>query len=517
MRKTSVIPASNLAEVQDLKDFIRKIELELIHNPSEKLAENLTKILCSTGSSIYYSEALESFYIDLAQKNHDTHIHNAHAVERNSILHVMTLCYTSGGHTRVVERWIQSAPKQESHSVVLINQCPAQETPPLLRQAIEEKKGQLITFTQNKSITQKANELRKIAQGYEYIVLHHHMHDPVPLMAFASPDFKRPVITFNHAGHMFWLGRNATDLIVDIEESQNIITTKKRGIANSIICPLPYIKDDDANIPQNKETLRHELGLPINSPILISMAQAYKYTEVLGYSFPEVIRQVLNRSPQAVVVLIGPSSDCTAWKQLHQDYPNRLYLLGTLTHGTAMKYLKACDLYIDSFPYISFTSLIDAIAIGCLPALSLHTPAGSLQLIEGTPASIKSQIQLLETTIYLLKSEPERLKLHKTQKESLKTFSPRKFQESIKDVYSKAATIKKNSERYLNIEDKITEFDILSNLVTSKQHKIAINKTKQKLLGGVIKKEKTTLGPFTIKLKKILGFYFYKWKFPNPK
>jgi len=516
VRKPNTIPASDLAKVQELKDFIREVEIELTQNPSEQLAEDLTKVLCSTSSSIYYSEALESFYIDLAHKNStDTH---AHVVERNSILHVMTMCYTSGGHTRVVERWIQSAPKQESHSVVLLDQCLTEEIPPLLRQVTKEKQGQLITFSQNQSITHKANKLREIAQRYEYIILHHHMHDPVPLMAFGLPGFNRPVITFNHAGHMFWLGRNATDLAIDIEDSQNIITTKQRGIANSTICPLPYIENNNFNTPHNKESLRHELGLPINSPILASMAQAYKYAEVLGYSFSDVIRQILNRTPQTVVVLIGLSSECDDWKQLCKDYPQRLYLLGTLPHATAIKYLRACDLYIDSFPYISFTSLIDAIAIGGLPALSLQTPVGSLPLIKGTAALIESQSQLVETTINLLKSEPKRIKLQKTQKESLKSLSHKKFQESIQDVYAKAATIKKNSSRYLNIEDQITKFDILSNLITSKQHNIGIQKRQHKLLGGIITKEKTILGPFTIKKsKKILGFYFYKWEFPNPK
>ena len=40
---------------------------------------------------------------------------------KNSFLHVMTQGYQTGGHTRVIERWIENAQNDQIHSVVLTN------------------------------------------------------------------------------------------------------------------------------------------------------------------------------------------------------------------------------------------------------------------------------------------------------------------------------------------------------------------------------------------------------------
>lgn len=514
MDVTSTTSASNLNEIQELKDLIRRIELKLTQNPSEELAEELTALMCSTTSSIYYSQTLESFYIELAQKNATNT--KAQAPQKNSILHVMTMCYTSGGHTRVVERWIQSAPKGETHSVTLLDQLPSVEIPQLLRQITKEKGGRLIIFEQGQSITKKANELRELAQEYEYIILHHHMHDPVPLMAFGLPQFDKPVITFNHAGHLFWLGRNATDLVIDIEESQRFLTTQRRGIKNSIVCPLPFTNSNN-NIKPDKEALRLKLDLPLDAPILVSMAQAYKYTNALGYNFKNVIRDILNRSNKSIAIIIGvPSNYDDDWRQLENDYPKRVHLLGVMPHSTATQWLGACDLYIDSFPYNSFTSLVDAISIGKLPALSLQTPVGTLPCIKGTSASIKSQNNLSEATIEILHNKAKRITLQKSQEASLKSLSPENFQKSIQSAYTIVSKIKKDTSRFCPPRKQITEFDIISNLVLSGLHNTQIRTNRRSILRGIITKETKTIGSTLIsKSTYVLGVRIRTRRFPS--
>ena len=65
--------------------------------------------------------------------------------------------------------------------------------------------------------------------------MHTHPHDPSALIAFGTPDFKRPIILFNHADHIFWLGLSVADYVADLNSGGNKITSINRGAKNSFI------------------------------------------------------------------------------------------------------------------------------------------------------------------------------------------------------------------------------------------------------------------------------------------
>ena len=103
----------------------------------------------------------------------------------------MSEAYHTGGHTRVVERWIEADDKRK-YSLVMTRKSPS-ELPSRLVAAVERSGGRIVELDSETDFIKRGLALRKIAASFETVVLHTHMDDPIPLIAFGSDDFKRPV------------------------------------------------------------------------------------------------------------------------------------------------------------------------------------------------------------------------------------------------------------------------------------------------------------------------------------
>lgn len=154
-------------------------------NRTNKNISKLKNMLVKGGIGIYSCSFLENYYLDIAAA---LKIELPNEYRCKSILHVMTESYNTGGHTRVVERWIDISPSDEVHSVLLTKQN-KENVPLFLEKVVQEKKGEIIDFPKELSNIEKAGKIRQIASKYEKIVLHIHMDDEIPLIAFGTKEF----------------------------------------------------------------------------------------------------------------------------------------------------------------------------------------------------------------------------------------------------------------------------------------------------------------------------------------
>ena len=295
-----------------------------------------------------------------------------------TILHVMTTAYRSGGHTRVVERWIANSPPEENHSVIIINQEPM-HFPFLLEGIVMARGGRVLQLPPVKH-TEKGAILRSLSSGASKIILHVHMYDPVPILAYGTSSFTIPVIFFNHADHLFWIGASITDLCADMSRWRCDFSRRRRGISRACLLPIPI---DERFPPLSRDEARRTLGISTEARVIVTMAQEYKYSCYQDFDFFSFLLRITTEHPERIILAIGPSPTHPLWELLQSVSAGRIRACGEIPYEKIGVYLYSADLYVESFPFPSFTSLLDVANLG-IPTLSLRLPLPHLDSIEAS-------------------------------------------------------------------------------------------------------------------------------------
>ncbi len=323
---------------------------------------------------ILYSCALETMLQEVAQT---IPVCTHEPFSQGRFLHVMTRSYLSGGHTRVVERWIDASPANQRHDVVLISQG-KRPVPRLLEKVAQQKNGEVFQLSEG-MVCEKARELRAIAGRYEAVILHTHQYDVVPVVAFASEEFRRPVILFNHCDHLFWVGASISDLVVNFRTTTLELGRQARTIQEDAVLPLPMVALPDKQFIQSESAtaIKASLGFPSDSKVIVTVASAYKYKAVAGFDFLATIQEILSREPKAVLLAIGPTEQEPEWRKLREMTSGRVRAIGIVPASELDRYLFIADVALESFPVNSPTALME-IARYKIPCLTLRTPAESV-------------------------------------------------------------------------------------------------------------------------------------------
>lgn len=353
------------------KIFERKIaKIRKASNVVEKisLANDAATYATFYPSGYYSSHELENVYLEVAKQLPDIQCYP----NKNSVLHILTTAYTVGGHTRVVERWINSSPQEERHSVILLNQG-NNECPTWLKEAAKNHDGDFIILDSS-DLRNKALKLRQIAAYYERIILHIHMNDGTAIIAFGVSSFTNPVYLFNHADHLFWLGVSVADVVADIRH--NDISAIYRGVTGRSVflgVPPDSIGEELKSIKQlSKKTVREELNIPQEAFVIVSTASAHKYKRSGRLHIKRLLYSINKKYENVLTYLIGPDmKNDNEWKQVYEQSNQKVIPLGNLSDKKLYyKYLLAADLYMGSYPTGSFTAMMDGVQIG-LPCVQL--------------------------------------------------------------------------------------------------------------------------------------------------
>ena len=320
----------------------------------------------------------------------------------NSFLHIVTSDENYGGQGRLTERWIENSPLDQKHSVLFTDQRYA----PVPQKYFSQTKlhnGEVIIQSEKDSIINKAIQLHRIASNYEYIILNNLPYDIVPLLAFGTEQFPRPVMYYNAGDHTFWPGGGVADGIINFRHFSDEINVARRGLNRNFYLPLPIdqpiaVSSDIAE--EDIDNLRENLKFKKNDRVLFTMARSLKYKPAFGYDFVKTVDKLLQRMPDLKLLAIGPSSNESYWRPLVNKYGDRVKLMGIVPADQVSVYLELATLVWDSFPMGSLTSLLDATKRQ-KPVLSLETP-GLSGLYEDANISCKNEEELLQKSCDIL-------------------------------------------------------------------------------------------------------------------
>ena len=331
------------------------------------------KIAVVSNPGFFYSREMEQLLSDIARSrlpSVSSPLDASGGLKR--FLHILTVAYERGGHTRAVSRWVdtcaQHAPS-ECHSVLLSMQDDL-PIPAWLIDSVRKGRGEIVDLPPEMSWFERAAQMRSRSLEFDAIILHIHPDDPLPNIAFH--DRPRLVMFFNHADHLFSLGTGLAGVIADVRPVGHDLSVQFRSPdARKVTIPVPLV--DDGPSQWSKGEARRKLGLPADALVALTIGEPYKFTSIFGYSFPAMVQAICKEDTRARVIAIGISGS--------EPFPGLQRLTGgqftpvgfVRDRNTLELYYRAADIYLDSFPCTSITSVLDAARHG-LPVQRFCNP-----------------------------------------------------------------------------------------------------------------------------------------------
>jgi hypothetical protein len=274
--------------------------------------------------------------------------HKAGAKQR--ILHYATMLLNVGGHTRLLDNWVK-ADTSNSHDIFLSKQsC---EIPFFITETIKSNGGTIYNYNDQDLFINRIEALKSVSEQYDMVVLHHHPDDVIPAIAFAHSS-DTPIAVLNHGDHKYWVGTSICDNLIEIRDNLIPYDELRRAINTFSLLPIPITITKQDKYKVSRETL----GIDDDEIILLSIGSEYKYSPFEGKNFFEDIIEVISQCSLAKIFVVGVSSDSGIASQY--SHPKIVYVNATPEIDL---YRHACDIYVEGYPFSSFTAYLEVGAL----------------------------------------------------------------------------------------------------------------------------------------------------------
>jgi glycosyltransferase involved in cell wall biosynthesis len=224
------------------------------------------------------------------------------------------------------------------------------------------------------------------------------------------------------------------------------LSQKRRGIEAQRNVLLPTIVD-----PTYRELSRAEakqkLGIAEDTIVLLSIARSVKYSRAVnGMSYADAHIPILEKYQNACLLVVGANNPGD-WSTAIEQTQGRIKAIAE-TQNTAI-YYQAADIYVDSFPFVSITSLLEAGSYG-VPLVSRYPYASDAAEILGAdmPGLTGNLIRVRNLEEYtdvlsqLIEDEEYRLALGEATKNKIsEKHWPNNWRSALENVYTVASKI----------------------------------------------------------------------------
>jgi hypothetical protein len=419
-------------------------------------------------TGLFASSALERLLATIASRAipHTDSVVQASVTGRTRVVHVASMVAGLAGLQHLLRRWIQHD-NNSSHTVI-VSQPSRGSCPPSLAEEVAASGGEIHEVgNESTSLVGRARRIRELAQAGDIAVLHLQTEDVAPILAFAGWHERPPVMLVNHADHAFWLGASVVDLVVNLRESGLTLCRTRRGIDRERLGLLPTLLDPPARHISKREA-RRVLGIPETATVLLSVARSVKYTPRSEDSFAAAIVPVLQQHPDSHLCVVGPSHE-GEWHRCSQQTGGRIKAFGRRSDTST--FFQSADIYVDSFPLPSVTSLLEAATYG-LPVLTrcLSTDPDCTVWCTDAPGLDHCLIRcpdlphFHETLSGLIVSREQRERLGvRTKDDVSKRHIGTAWTNVLQDIYQRVRTVKgRRPSRTSDDVSDVTELDLLT-------------------------------------------------------
>jgi hypothetical protein len=313
---------------------------------------------------VFWSPRLESILGEIGRRVGASAPHRKRPTEIKRVLQVGTQMRTVGGLTKMLGLWVKADSKRQ-HSLVLTQH--RGPTPASIRDAFAAAGGRVEHLCHRPGgPIEWALRLREIARDYDAVILHTHCEDIIPIIAFANPAEHPPVIILNHADHLFWFGPSVCHLAINLRDAAQDLAVARRGIAPERNTLVPTLSESITRKRTRAEAKR-ELGVAPDSVLLVSAARQLKYKTMDGLTFADIHAPILEKHPAAHLWVVG-AGEAPDWAPVRARFGNRVRSLPEQPDPRI--FFEAADIYVDSYPFVSSTSLMEAAGYGA-PSITI--------------------------------------------------------------------------------------------------------------------------------------------------
>ena len=186
------------------------------------------------------------------------------------------------------------------------------------------------------------------------------------ILAFHKMAGKTKRIKLNLTDHAFWPGRDSFDICQEFRDFGAKISREERKLPAGKLLKQCYYPNIDKSIPFEGYPFQREPG----DIVIFSGGSIYK-TQDAKKTYYHLVDDILQAHPNVKFWYAGTGvKDGFIW--LQQRHPGRVFL--TPERKDLYQVLLACDLYLNTYPFIGALMTQYAAAAGCLPLTYSEIP-----------------------------------------------------------------------------------------------------------------------------------------------
>lgn len=262
---------------------------------------------------------------------------------------LMTSIHTYGGHSKIAWRWMQLDLEHRFHLVLTAQQN--SPMPEQLHELVAQGRVSCMEVPQEDNALVCARMARDQLAGAGLLIANIHPNDVAGAVVLACLRNMLRVVYIDHAFFSFSVGMSSAHAICCTSPAAVAMATQERMVSPE---HLVWYRNSPEWLGQEVQVdacvVREKLGVPEGAPFLLSSGTEHKYYPVQGMGLLELLAGVLDRAPDAHLVIVGVRHSERFRGPLAERYAARLHWVAPVGERELMRYMAACDIYLDSVP-----------------------------------------------------------------------------------------------------------------------------------------------------------------------